>query len=50
MVKPPQIITVTITIIEVVESIVCLATEKVFRIASANAIAPLRPEMNQFHQ
>lgn len=41
---PPCIITVIITINEVVVSIVCLASDKVFLIANANDIAPRNPE------
>lgn len=43
---PPCVITVTITISDVVVSIACLASETVFRIASANDIAPRRPAKN----
>ena len=42
---PPWIITVAITINDVVVSMACRASETVFLIASANDIAPLRPEI-----
>lgn len=42
---PPCTMTVTITIIDVVVSIACLASETVFRIANANDMAPLKPTM-----
>jgi hypothetical protein len=43
---PPQIITVIITITLVVVKRVWRATDNVFLIAKANAIAPRRPEKN----
>lgn len=44
IVAPPWIITVIITISEVVVSIACLCSDRVFRIANAKDIAPLRPK------
>lgn len=43
IVAPPWIITVNITIIDVVVNIAFLASDTVFRIASAKDIAPRRP-------
>jgi len=43
-VPPPQTMTVTITMMLVVVSKVCRASDAVFRIAKANAIAPRKPE------
>lgn len=43
---PPCTITVTITITEVVVSIACLASDTVFRMASAKDMAPRRPAKN----
>lgn len=43
LVAPPCIITVNITIKEVVVNIACRASETVFLIAKAKDIAPLRP-------
>lgn len=40
---PPCTMTVTITIIDVVVSMACLASDTVFRIANANDMAPLKP-------
>lgn len=46
-VAPPCRITVTITIREVVVSIACLTSDAVFRMASANDMAPLRPAIER---
>lgn len=43
IVAPPWIITVAITINEVVVSIACRASDTVLRMANANDIAPLKP-------
>lgn len=43
IVEPPWTMTVAITINEVVVSIACLASDKVFRIAKAKETAPLSP-------
>ena len=45
-VRPPQNITVTMTMNDVVVSMSCLALVEVFRMAKANAIAPRSPEKN----
>lgn len=42
-VAPPCVITVTITINDVVVSMACRASETVLRMASANDMAPLKP-------
>lgn len=44
---PPWMMTVAITISEVVVSIACRASDTVFRMARANDIAPLRPKENK---
>lgn len=44
VVNPPQNSTVTMTITSVVVKMSCLSLDWVFLIASANAIAPLKPE------
>jgi hypothetical protein len=43
IVPPPLKTTVTRTMTKTVVSIICLATEDVLRMASANATAPRRP-------
>ncbi len=43
MVAPPWIMTVAMTIKDVVVNIICLASDIVLRMASAKDIAPLKP-------
>lgn len=43
---PPCVITVTITMSDVVVNIACRASDTVFRIAKANDIAPRKPAKN----
>jgi len=50
VVNPPQSITVAMTMMRVVEKMVCCWTVDVLRIASANAIAPRRPASKQINQ
>lgn len=47
---PPCVITVTITINDVVVNIVCRASDTVFRIANAKDIAPLNPKRHFYLQ
>ncbi len=49
VVNPPHSITVASTIIIVADKMYCRDTESVFRIASANAIAPRNPEIEDVH-